>query len=410
MADSEPLPLSGDGAYMASNNTSTRHVAWADDILRVCDALRKDAFVKIILSDDELECVKALYTAAAEAFSNRPSRLQLTVPELDEKRLDSRSGYVDGRTREFFELHDSVPHALGSPTAPEAVHLLEVTSKYSRACRRRCHDVLSALATLQQPSTGGLSPLGIYLASEARAADKIVGRASGTFMRSSEGVAPTGGATEEEAADPAVFAGFRSSMMRVYRYDEEPEPVSPPSEKTARVDDNDPHHDMGLLTLIPRGSCPGLEIQPVGTSDWLLIEKHMAPNEAILFGGLTLARLTGIPALYHRPTRSAERRMSAPFFLRASLRVVMPRSGKHEPEEVGEFHEALRDANEDDVYADGTVVVRKPSAKRRPPSPRRSSPPYTPRKHSRPDFRRRSGGQATQQWAASPADGAARQW
>jgi hypothetical protein len=37
--------------------------------------------------------------------------------------------------------------------------------------------------------------------------------------------------------------------------------------------DGDPHIDMGLLTVIPRGSRPGLEIQPLGTNTWLPIEE-----------------------------------------------------------------------------------------------------------------------------------------
>jgi hypothetical protein len=54
----------------------------------------------------------------------------------------------------------------------------------------------------------------------------------------------------------------------------------------------------GVLTLIPRGTRPGLEIQPDESdpSSWQRIEKFMAEDEAILFGGLTLARLTGVLA------------------------------------------------------------------------------------------------------------------
>jgi hypothetical protein len=53
-----------------------------------------------------------------------------------------------------------------------------------------------------------------------------------------------------------------------------------------------------VLTLIPRGTRPGLEIQPDESdpSSWQRIEKFMAEDEAILFGGLTLARLTGVLA------------------------------------------------------------------------------------------------------------------
>ena len=93
-----------------------------------------------------------------------------------------------------------------------------------------------------------------------------------------------------------------------------------------------------MLTLIPRGTRPGLEVQadhgtrlgrwevsggrgdeqrPTSLEEqasWRRIERDMGEDEAIIFGGVTLARLTGIRALRHRVFTDGQVRFSAPFF------------------------------------------------------------------------------------------------
>ena len=93
----------------------------------------------------------------------------------------------------------------------------------------------------------------------------------------------------------ALAHGFKSSLMRVYRYARER------WERRMDVGDGDPHHDMGLLTLIPCSTSPALDILEPRTSEWLPIEEQMKSDDAIIFGGVTLARLTGIPGAPDHP-------------------------------------------------------------------------------------------------------------
>ena len=87
--------------------------------------------------------------------------------------------------------------------------------------------------------------------------------------------------------------------------------------------DYPPHSDLGLLTLAPRASVPGLEIE-ASPGVWVAIEEFMAEDEALLFGGSTLEELCGVTALPHRVVRQGVTRLSAPYFLRASPTVVLP--------------------------------------------------------------------------------------
>ena len=63
------------------------------------------------------------------------------------------------------------------------------------------------------------------------------------------------------------------------------------------------HTDGTLLTLAPRGSCPGLAVKDYSSGEWLPIEATMADDEAVLFcwkpllsswpSAVKLARTTG---------------------------------------------------------------------------------------------------------------------
>ena len=68
--------------------------------------------------------------------------------------------------------------------------------------------------------------------------------------------------------------------------------------------------------LSPRLWCtpsqPGLQVRPEGSSTWQPIDKEMREDEAVLFCGMTLARLTGMQALYHRILTNGHIRYSAP--------------------------------------------------------------------------------------------------
>ena len=190
-------------------------------VQRTCELLHQYGYVILTLPPDEASLVHDMYDAALDAFDSQTARHQLGVYERDRPRLDGRSGYMSDREREFFELHDRVPHDLETRAeAPRASHLLDVCTRYSSACRKRCYAILEAL------SGGPDTPLGRYMAAEAAGASGDV-----------------------------RLVGYKSSMMRVYQYD-----LAPPRVSDFR-DDGDPHHDMGLLTLIPRSTFSGLDVQ-----------------------------------------------------------------------------------------------------------------------------------------------------
>ena len=456
---------------------------------QACELLKQHGFVRLRLNAEEMRCVRELYSAAQVAFDDGASRRALEVPPCDGRRLDARSGYVDDRRREFFELHPEVPHRLGEVGPVPAAHLLDCISRYAENCRARCYAMLRELAGGDQHT-----PVGRLIESELRHAE----RKAGSARRDGEGATSHGGllvaaathhpmdAGHQGGSGPAP-AGFTTSMVRVYQYarsldeggqEDGSEGSMPCGEAGAsgasgagplpstttdgglddcrdgygfrarRPDDGDPHHDMGLLTLIPRSSFPGLDVQlpcpqPAGAAhavvahagaahagaahvgaahvgaapgctelrpadtarsesawsaagarlsdhgpEWVRVEDAMEEDEAIVFGGLTLARLTGIRALYHRVCFQRKCRISAPYFQRPSLRVVLPASPGHASEEVCDYNEAIRKADEEDLLPDGTVLRRRERSSgwtRTPPVP----VPYEHERAGRHGHRRR---------------------
>ena len=99
-------------------------------------------------------------------------------------------------------------------------------------------------------------------------------------------------------------------MIRVHRY--------------TVATDNPPHCDLGLLTIAPRASVPGLVIHEPLRNEWIAIEEDMGADEAILFAGSTLSELGGPAALPHKVIRASGHRLSAPYFCRASPHIPLP--------------------------------------------------------------------------------------
>merc|ERR1712224_891628 len=113
-----------------------------------------------------------------------------------------------------------------------------------------------------------------------------------------------------------------SNCMRVYRYKKG---FDRPEKDTAY------HFDIGLLTIIPRGTRPGLLVKPPNPA---YIEELMGEDEAVLMGGTTLARLTGIPPLYHGVCTHSKIRFSAVFFQRLATTCVLPATQEDPAEKV----------------------------------------------------------------------------
>ncbi|KAL1521463.1 hypothetical protein AB1Y20_021125 [Prymnesium parvum] len=294
---------------------------WA---VRACEQLRERLYARLRLRPREVRRVRELYDATQHAFSCRHSRRQLRVPEREMDELDHRNGYVADPHREWLELHCSTPTTYEYEiTAPPAVHLMACATRVARFCRERCDEALRELAH----GAGACSHLSQLLTDEDRIPP------------------PPADAAESER-------GFVESMLRVYQYS-----------RDFQLRPDDGHHDVGLLTIIPRSTSPGLQIQPEKDArgswraEWLDVERWMADDEAILFGGMTLARLTGIPALFHRVDVGGRVRISAPFFQRPSPGILLPATRRHDEETVDVFNAKTRAAYNDELTGAGVVVV-----------------------------------------------------
>ena len=300
-----------------------------------CEQLRKHRYARLRLTSVEAELAHRLYDAASSFFDD-DAKHDLEIPEEEYRQYDSRSGFVPSRRRELFELHRPAPKELRAPAGSTGAKVIQVSDAFEGMCRARCDQALQELAA-SSPQLASL------IEKETEAAHQQLSPATAASS-------PATTTTELAAMEPSGFVNSMS-MLRVYRYKE-----------AYYFEDGDAHHDMGLLTLIVRGTRPGLEIQPdeSDSKSWRAIEEAMAPDEAILFGGLTLARLTGIAALRHRIFTDNRVRMSAPFFQRASPHVWLDAEpGLHEAETVARYSERIRDARDDEVCANGVVRLRR---------------------------------------------------
>lgn len=78
------------------------------------------------------------------------------------------------------------------------------------------------------------------------------------------------------------------------------------------------HTDMGLISFIPKSEIDGLQVLDCQVLKWVNVEKMASPNDVVVIGCETLARITGsyYPACDHRVVNSQDR-YSIVFKLRA---------------------------------------------------------------------------------------------
>lgn len=290
--------------YVDARRVQRRHVtkqhvvASIDEVLdssasdfaaRVVVLLRSQGFARLKLAHAAASLTHQLFEDSNTFFDDPKATRGAHIPPKQRTANDSRNGYVWERGREFLELHPCISSNRASASGSTAV-LLHTAMSFCESCHLICKGVLEEMATT-------CHPLAMVLEAEKTA------------------VAASGERSAGSSSDPPLFppAGgstFSASMLRVHRYTEDA--------------DYPPHADLGLLTIAPRASVPGLMVQVQSTGEWLPIEERMEEDEVILFAGSTLTELSGLPALLHKVVRQGCMRISAPYFFRSSPEVMLP--------------------------------------------------------------------------------------
>jgi len=273
--------------------------------------LKKFGCARLKLEPCDNAVVDDLYDAMERLSNDRTAQDQVEVPDAAFDNLDQRNGYVWDKHREIFELHPQCANAteLSGGDSSTARSIVQCAWDYCDMCEMRCLTALEEVIA-EFP-----------LVRDFLGADK----------------------------DQQLGAGVIENMLRVYRYN-----------KTYDKPDGDidAHFDMGLFTIIPKSTSPGLMIQPSKSSQWCSVEESLKHGEALLFGGLTLARLTGVPALRHGVFTSGRTRFSAPYFQRVAPHCVLPASLGHKQEKVSAYNRRLRQAENDELREDGSIEWR----------------------------------------------------
>ena len=91
------------------------------------------------------------------------------------------------------------------------------------------------------------------------------------------------------------------------------------------------HVDSSLLTIAPRANVSGLSVRDYASGRYVRVERHMQPDEAVLFVGDAISFVSShhFPACMHRPdalemVRAApSTRLSTPFFLYADKEATL---------------------------------------------------------------------------------------
>lgn len=259
----------------------------------ICECIRRRGF-SIVRLRDPLER-SILFDAAADFFDDEAAKRDSHIPPKQRCESDARMGYVTDAGREYLELHPrlAASTSITGLKALSAQRLAQAAESFATSCHALAIETLECLAK-------DCSALETFLQ-----------------MEHSSGAS----------------SSFSASMLRVHRYTYD--------------SDFPPHQDLGLVTVAPRASCPGLEVQDISTGEWISVEECMQPDEAIVFAGLTLTELSGLPALSHKVRRHGSDRLSSPYFLRGSPHVALPphgaKGGSTICSSVGAFTEMLNE-------------------------------------------------------------------
>lgn len=150
--------------------------------------------------------------------------------------------------------------------------------------------------------------------------------------------------SEDEVVTKDKSKQYGASVLRVYNYRNKAN--APPDDNSCGV-----HADLGLVTVSPVATVPGLQMWNLERMLWADVEEDATALHFSVFAGETLGVLTngGITAPLHRVPgivvdSEEERRMSMPYFLR-----VRPEKCLN-PEAPPEMHTSCRDFMEDNIF------------------------------------------------------------
>ncbi|KAI9911805.1 hypothetical protein PsorP6_009064 [Peronosclerospora sorghi] len=213
-----------------------------------------------------------------------------------------RVGFSSDRNREYMQLRLPIA-ASGTPWPPvyfrdteekktfanELMALLQLLDKISRDCMKAVCEIIN----LDEPWV-----FDELLDDPTRPSDDFIGPINTSYQ-------------------------YGASVLRIYNYCNKTASGQPQAE----LDPNDHscgvHADLGLVTVSPLATVPGLQIWNLERMNWVDVENDASPLHFSVFAGETLGLLTHgvISAPLHRVppicvSGEAERRMSMPYFLR----------------------------------------------------------------------------------------------
>ena len=115
---------------------------------RACELLRLQGFALLRLSPADARLAQQMLQDADACFQDAASTRRLHVPPMERRAVDSRSGYVCERGREFLELHPRAAdsQALMSRSSESRVALMRSATAFAAASHDICERVLAEFA------------------------------------------------------------------------------------------------------------------------------------------------------------------------------------------------------------------------------------------------------------------------
>jgi len=251
---------------------------------QICLGLQSNGYFQIALSSVQAEIFRKVFVAAERAFllpANIKSKLRVALPEHHKF-----AGFADQGARQFYQYRQ-----WGSMDFPW-----------------KCED--EGFKTLILSCFKFLGELG-------RSVLSLIEAALNVLENNLLDLCDTDGGESSRI-------GAGADVLRLYRY-LRPKNEPPPGIFRAATS---VHCDMGLLTLCPLSTLPGLMILDPKTIVWKSVEEGATPSSLLIFAGETLCQISKgfLPAALHYVDEKecGLPRFSLPFFLRARPNAKLP--------------------------------------------------------------------------------------